>query len=67
MTNNRVCQKCGAASAVVNLATADNAAPDAPDHWLCIVCFGAGVNEASVMQQVEEDAAEHHDQGGRLN
>jgi hypothetical protein len=47
----KLCAKCGAA----------------PGFWVCAACFGAGVHAAWVQQQAEEDAAEHRDQGGRLN
>jgi hypothetical protein len=65
MTSNRVCQKCGAAPAVpfFNLATAANAAPDAPDFWVCVACFRESVNEA----QAEQELVEHRDQGGQFN
>jgi hypothetical protein len=62
----KLCEKCGAAPGVMSLATG-NAAPDAPGFWACAACFGAGVHAAWVQQQAEEDAAEHRDQGGRLN
>ena len=62
----KLCEKCGAAPGVMSLATG-NAAPDAPGFWVCAACFGAGVHAAWVQQQAEEDAAEHRDQGGRLN
>jgi hypothetical protein len=67
MSNQKICQECGAAPALINLATAENAAPGAPDHWLCAKCFTIGMARAAPLQQADEDAAEYRDQGGRLN
>jgi hypothetical protein len=59
------CEKCGAAPAVVNLATAANAAPDAPDYWLCMECFRQGANWE--LTEAGIDIAEHLKKGGRLS